>query len=466
MAERAGREPAPADPGGRPELRERVAELMPELEAELMRLAAIPSVSAPGFPREPLREAHDAVADAFSRAGATVETLELPDTAPIVTAEVPGPPGAPTVLLYAHYDVQPPGDEAAWRTPPFEPRLTDGAIYGRGVADDKANVVMHLGALRVFDGRPPVGIKVVVEGQEEVGSPFDDLPLREPDRFRADAIVVGDAGNARPGLPTLTTAIRGVADVVVEARTLAAPVHSGEFGGAAPDALLALLHALASLHDERGDVAVRGLRREPWPGGDLPEAEFRELAGVPDGVSLMGTGSLGERIWSGPAITVTGLDAPAVEGAPSAVAAHARARLNLRVHPGQDSAEASAALLEHLRRQRPFGVELDAYADGDAGNGFRADTKGLAYDAARAALRSAWGVEPVERAVGGAIPFVSALSRALPASEILLFGAQDARCGMHAPNERVLLDELERAIVAEAEFFAHYAARKEDHSRG
>jgi len=451
---------------GRAELADRVAALMPELEAELMRLAAIPSISAPGYPREPLQEAHDAVAEAFRAAGVEVETLELPDTAPIVTAEVQGPPGAPTVLLYAHYDVQPPGDEAAWRTPPFEPRLSDGTIYGRGVADDKANVIMHLGALRAFDGRPPVGVKVVIEGQEEVGSPFDELPLRDPDRFRADAIVVGDAGNARPGLPTLTVAARGVADVVIEASTLDAPAHSGDFGGAAPDALLALVHALASLHDERGDVAVRGLRREPWTGDDLDEAEFRELAGVPDGVPLMGSGSLGERVWSGPAITVTGLDAPPVEGSPSAVVAHARARLNLRVHPGQDASLARALVLEHLRRLRPFGVALRARADGDAGNGFEADTRGLAYDAARAALRSAWGSEPIERAIGGAIPFVSALSKALPASEILLFGAQDARCGMHAPNERVLLDELERAIVAEAEFFAQYAARKEGHSNG
>src|SRR5690606_30556478 len=182
---------------------------------------AIPSVAFPGHPEEPVHAAAAMVEELLRSTGLPrVQRVPVEGSFPAVYAEAPAPPGAPTVLLYAHYDVQPPGDEAAWRTPPFEPRLTDGAIYGRGVADDKANVVMHLGALRVFDGRPPVGIKVVVEGQEEVGSPFDDLPLREPDRFRADAIGVGDAGNARPGLPTLTTAIRGVADVVVEARTL------------------------------------------------------------------------------------------------------------------------------------------------------------------------------------------------------------------------------------------------------
>lgn len=450
-----------ADGRARPELEARVAALMPELEEELMRLAAIPSISAPGFPREPLQEAHDAVAAAFRGAGMRVETLSLPGAAPIVTGEIPAPEGAPTVLLYAHYDVQPPGDEAAWTTPPFEPKRLGGAIHARGAADDKANVIVHLGALRAYGGKPPVGIKLVVEGQEEVGSPLDDLPLREPERFRADAIVIGDAGNAHPGLPTLTVATRGVADVIVEARTLEGPVHAGEYGGAAPDALLALLRALASLHDERGNVAVAGLRREPWQGEEPAEDELRELAGVRPGVPLLGSGTLGERLWTGPAITVTGIDAPAADG-PSAVVPHARARLNLRVHPGEDAEEACAALVQHLRAQRPYGVELEVREEGAAGNGFVADTSGPAYEAARAALRAAWGREPIERAVGGAIPFVSALHRGLPASEILLFGAQDGRCNMHAPNERVLLEELERAIVAEAEFFARYAAARKE----
>jgi acetylornithine deacetylase/succinyl-diaminopimelate desuccinylase-like protein len=229
-----------------------------------------------------------------------VETLSLPDTAPVITGEIQAPAGAPTVLLYAHYDVQPPGDETLWTTPPFEPAERDGAIYGRGVADDKSNVIVHIGALRAYGGRPPVGIRIVIEGQEEYGSALDTYPPQQPALFRADAIVVADAGNVRPGEPTLTVALRGAVDVIVEVRTLAGAKHSGEFGGPAPDALVVLLHALATLHDERGDVAVAGLRREPWDGVSYTEDEFRELAELEPGMPLFGTGGLGERLWSGP----------------------------------------------------------------------------------------------------------------------------------------------------------------------
>jgi len=436
----------------------RVAALMPAIVADLVRLAEVPSISFPGFPREPVIAAHDMVVDLLKGAGVEEpRTLELPDTAPVITGEIPAPEGAPTVLLYAHYDVQPPGEEALWRTPPFAPTERDGAIYGRGIADDKANVLMHVGALRAWEGRPPVGIKVVFEGQEEVGSALDDYPARDPEPFRADALVIGDTGNVRPGEPTFNVSTRGDAEVLVEVRTLATPKHSGDFGGAAPDALILLLHALATLHDAHGDVAVAGLRREPWRGESYDEDEFRRLAEVEPGMPLFGSGSLGERLWSGPAITVIGIDAPPVDTAVNAVVPYARAKLNLRVHPRQGAGEAQAALVAHLEAARPFGAELKVTPLGDVGDGFAARTDGIAYRAAAGAMADAWGREPVEFALGGAIPFVSALQRALPEAEILLFGAQDGECNLHAPNERVRLDELERAVLAEARFFARYA---------
>jgi acetylornithine deacetylase/succinyl-diaminopimelate desuccinylase-like protein len=441
-----------------------VRELMPALTADLLRLARIPSVAFPGFPEEPVLEAYELVAELFRGAGvANVRALRLPETPPIVVGEIPPPDGAPTVLLYAHYDVQPPGDEDLWRTPPFEPTEADGAIYGRGIADDKSNVIAHLGALRAFGGRPPVGVKIVIEGCEEYGSPFDTYPPHEPDLFRADAVVIGDAGNVRPGTPTLTIALRGYADVVVEARTLAGPRHSGDFGGPAPDALLALVHALASLHDERGDVAVAGLRRDPGSTGSYDADEFRELAGVEAAVPLLGTGTIAERLVWGPAITVVGLDAPPVQGSVNAVVPYARARVNLRVHPEQSAAEAQEALSRHLERVRPFGISLQVSPAVDPGDGYAAQTSGTAYEAARAALATAWGCESVSLAVGGSIPLVSAVHEAVRDAEILLFGAQDGRCNLHAPNERVLVDELERAVVAEAEFFREYAVRKGEH---
>ncbi|MGW5353095.1 M20/M25/M40 family metallo-hydrolase [Streptomyces sp. NPDC004031] len=436
-----------------------VDSLMEGLTADLARLAAIPSVAFPGYPRAEVERAHDLLVELLRDAGVEhIERLDLPDTAPVIYAEVPPPdPDAPTVLLYGHYDVQPPGDESLWLSPPFEPTPVEGGLRARGIADDKSNVIAHIGVLRAYGGRPPTGLKIVLEGQEEYGSAFDDYPPTDPARFACDAMVIADMGNLRPGTPTLTTGLRGVAEVVVEVRTLAEARHSGEFGGAAPDALLALLRALAGLHDEHGDVAVEGLRREEWRGASYTEEEFRELATVADGMPLTGSGSLGERLWSGPAITVIGLDAPAVDGAASAVVPYARAKLNLRVHPQQDPREATDALVRHLRAQRPYGIALTV-TPSDAGPGFEPATDGPAYRAARAALREGWGSEAQLAASGGSIPLVNGLARAVPDAEVLLFGAQDSMCNLHAPNERVLFSELRGAVVAEAAFLREYAA--------
>jgi acetylornithine deacetylase/succinyl-diaminopimelate desuccinylase-like protein len=360
------------------------------------------------------------------------------------------------VLLYGHYDVVPAGDASKWDSPAFEPTVRDGAMFGRGTADSKSNVLAHVGALRAWDGRPPVGIKLVIEGQEEVGSALNTYPQTHPDLFRADAMLIADMGSVRPGLPTLTVALRGTAMPRIEVETLVGPKHSGQYGGAAPDALIVLIQALASLHDEHGDVAVDGLRREEWTGASYGEDEFRSLAEVLPGVPLVGSGGLGSRVWSGPAITVTGIDVPSVDNALNAVAPRTRASLNVRVHPEQDAVEAQEAVLRHLRAVRPFGVELDVRA-GATGNGFSADTSGPAYGAAGAAFEAAWGTAPSFAATGGSIPLVNALHEAVPEAEILLLGTTDGYANIHAPNERVLLDEFEKAVAVEAEFFARFA---------
>jgi cysteinylglycine-S-conjugate dipeptidase len=445
-------------------MRTTVESLMPQLKDELARLVAIPSVSALEFPESthgPLLEAHAAVVELFRDAGVrSFHDLELPSTAPVVMGEIPAPTGAPTVLLYSHYDVVPVGDEDKWESPPFVATERDGAIYGRGAADTKSNILMHVGALRAWSGKPPVGVRIVIEGQEEVGGgAFIPYAATRPDLFAADAMVIGDMGSVRPGVPTLTTALRGLAMVTVEARTLAGPKHSGQFGGAAPDALLGLIHALASLNDEHGDVAVSGLRREEWDGASYSDDEFRQLAEILDGVPFLGTGGLGERIWSGPAITVTGIDVLPVAEAVNAVVPSARAKISMRVHPQQDPAEAQAALIRHLESLKPFGIELTVTADA-TGSGFAAETSGPAYDAAREALARAWGAEPVMIATGGSIPLVSAFQQAVPAAEMLLLGTTDGFANIHAPNERVLVDEFEKAVLAEAEFLGLYAEAK------
>jgi acetylornithine deacetylase/succinyl-diaminopimelate desuccinylase-like protein len=434
---------------------------MPELEDDLARLVAIPSVSALGYPAETrpaLLEAYEETARLFRDAGMTIlDPLELPDTAPVLRGEIPAPAGAPTILLYSHYDVVPVGDEAKWESPPFEATERDGAIYGRGAADTKSNILMHVGAIRAWGGTPPVGIKVLIEGQEEVGGgAFSTFPTIRPELFAADAMVIGDMGSVRPGVPTLTIALRGMMAVTVEARTLAGPKHSGQFGGAAPDALLTLIRALASMHDESGDVAVDGLRREPWAGATYTDEEFRTLAEALPGVPFLGTGDLGERIWSGPALTVTGVDALPVDGAVNAVVPFARAKVSGRIHPEQDPLEAQAALVRHFEGIRPYGVSLVVHT-AETGSGFAADTTGPAYAAAQRALADAWGGEPVSIATGGSIPLVNYLQQAAPRAEMLLFGATDGFANIHAPNERVLVDEFEKAVLAEAKLFGHYA---------
>lgn len=448
--------------GARLALRDRVQELMPQLQTELAELVAIPSVSEAGYPehtRPALRSAHEAVLRLFREAGCQdLASIELPDTAPIVVGGIPAPDGAPTVLLYSHYDVVGAGDEGEWRTPPFEPSVRDGAMYGRGAADTKSNILAHVGALRAWDGRPPIGIKLVIEGQEEVGGgALLGYPEQHPETFAADVMVIGDMGSVRPGVPTHTVALRGMANVTVEVRTLASGKHSGQYGGAAPDALLALIRALSTLHDEKGDVAVKGLRRDPWPGGGLTEDEFRSLAEVEPGVPLIGSGDLGSRVWSGPAITVIGIDVPSVDGALNAVNPHVRALMNLRVHPEQPAEEAQAALMEHLRAAMPYGIALEVTA-GATGDGFAARTDSPAYTAARAAWDAAWGADTVMVGSGGSIPLVSSLARAVPGADILLVGTTDGYANIHGPNERVLLDEFEKATFAEADFFGRLAA--------
>jgi acetylornithine deacetylase/succinyl-diaminopimelate desuccinylase-like protein len=440
-----------------------VSALMPRLKQDLARLVAVPSLSEWGYPehtRPALLEAHQAVVELLRDAGVeSFSSLELEGTAPVITGEIPAPPGAPTVLLYGHYDVVPAGDETLWTSPPFEATERDGAIYGRGAADSKSNILVHVGALRAWEGKPPVGIKLLIEGQEEVGSPLEEgYPSANPEPFRADAILVADGGSIRAGQPSLTVSLRGDARITVEVRTLASNKHSGQYGGAAPDALVVLLRALASLWDEHGDVAVEGLRREEWSGESYTDEEFRALAELEEGMPIVGTGGIGSKIWSGPGITVLGIDCPAVDGAPASVQSHARAVLNVRIHPEQPAAEAQAIVMRHLEAERPFGVPLQVTA-GAIGDGYRAASSGPAWDAMIAAMSTAWGADTVEIATGGAIPLVKAMSEGVPEATMFVFGATDSFANIHGPDERLLVDEWEKAVLAETLFFQELADR-------
>ena len=424
---------------------------MPSIRADLDRLVRIPSVSADPAAAPQLRVCAAEVAALLRRAGLTqVDLLTVEGSQPAVLASRPGPPGAPTVLLYAHHDVQPTGDRADWDSDPFEPAERDGRLYGRGAADDKAGIAVHLAALRAHGDQLPVGVIVLIEGEEEIGSPAL-LPFLDAyqDRMRADVVVFADAVNWTVDVPSLTTTLRGGCSVVVEVRTLHHAVHSGLYGGPVPDALTALCRMLATLHDERGDVAVPGLVRGNADPLDLTEAQLRADAGVLDGVRLTGTGGLTERLWAGPAIAVIGIDAPSVQAASNTLIPSARAKVSMRIAPGDDAARAGEALAAHLRAHAPWGVQVTVQLGAPAAP-FTARTGGRAHAAARAALTQAWGRPAVDIGTGGSIPFVTAYAQRFPAAEILVTGVEDPDTRAHGANESLSLVMFERACLAEA----------------
>lgn len=422
-----------------------------QIRADLESLVRIPSVSAADFDPSEVHRSAEAVRELLQDSGLeNVRLLELDGAHPAVFGEVPAPPGAPTVMLYAHHDVQPPGPDELWDTPPFEPTERNGRLFGRGASDDKAGIAVHLGAIRAHAGKPPVGVKVFVEGEEEVGSAHLEDFLREyTELLAADAIVIADSENWRVGEPALTVSLRGLVDCTVEVRTLRSAVHSGGFGGAVPDALTALCRLLATLHDDAGNVAVAGL----VSGGDTPidmdEAELRSDAGTVPGLELLGTGSITERLWRKPAVSVLAIDAPPVAKAINALVPAARAKVSMRLAPGQKPAAALAALRSHLETNAPWGAEVTV-TDGSSGEAFDLNTTGPAYDAYREAFEIAWGRAAVDIGQGGSIPFVAAFSELFPDAAILLTGVGDPTTAAHGPNESVNLDELRRSTIAEA----------------
>jgi cysteinylglycine-S-conjugate dipeptidase len=443
------------------ELRTRVAELMPRAREELAEIVAVPSVADPRqFPPAECLRAATWVADRFAGAGFDdVRLAETPDGSSAVIGSRPcGDRNAPTVLLYAHYDVQPPLDEDAWRTPPFRLTEVDGRWYGRGAADCKGNILMHLTALRALGDDVPVHLKLVVEGSEEQGTGgLEEFVPEHADLLRADAIVVADTGNAAVGRPAVTSSLRGNVNVVVTVETLTSELHSGIFGGAAPDALAALIAILATLRDELGNTTVHGLTdTQTWTGAPYPPAQFRSDAGVLDGVSLLGGGSISDMIWARPAITVVGIDCPPVVGSATAIAPRAAARLNLRIPPGVAPERAAEALVEHLHEVAPWRVRVtvDVEASGEA---FRPATDGPAYHAMTAALHSAYGSPAVELGQGGSIPLCGVFATTFPAAEIILIGVEEPLSLIHAPNESVDPREIADMALAEALFLQNYA---------
>ncbi|MGY1429859.1 M20/M25/M40 family metallo-hydrolase [Streptomyces sp. MN12] len=443
---------------------ETVSSLMPRAKEELTALVAFKSVADfDQFPRSESVGAANWIASALRAEGfQDVDLLDTPDGTQSVYGYLPGPKGAKTVLLYAHYDVQPPLDEAAWATPPFELTERDGRWYGRGAADCKGGVLMHLLALRALkaDGGVPVHVKFIAEGSEEQGTGgLERYAEQHPELLAADTIVIGDAGNFRVGLPTVTSTLRGMTLVRVKVDTLEGNLHSGQFGGAAPDALAALIRVLDSLRAEDGSTTVDGLASDSaWEGLAYDEEQFRRDARVLDGVELIGSGSVADRIWARPAVTVLGIDCPPVVGATPSVQASARALVSLRVPPGVDAGEATKLLQAHVESRTPWGARVAVEQIGQ-GQAFRADTTSPAYQAMADAMAVAYPGEEMQYAgQGGSIPLCNTLAALYPRAAILLIGLSEPEAQIHAVNESVSPEELERLSVAEALFLRNYAA--------
>ncbi len=444
------------------EIQARVAAMMPQLLETLENLVAIPSIAFPGYPAEPVNEMAQRTLELFREAGfADAQLMGVPSGYPPVYGEIPGPEGSPVVVLYGHYDVQPAPPEQGWTSDPWQATTKgDGRIYGRGAADDKGGLAIHLGTLQVFDGTPPCTVKLVIEGMEETNSNLEAFVEANPELFACDLFIVCDMGNLRVGEPTLTTTLRGDVACVVTVSTLEHPLHSGVFGGPAPDAMMAMARLLASLHDDAGNVAVEGVSRFDWDGVDFSADDFKSGADLLDGVELTGSGSVGTRLWSNPSISAIGLDMTSIDRSSNVLIPEVRAKLSMRIVPGSDPVHELDALVAHLHAHAPWGAKVTVERTKEAPP-FRCETDGPGYDAARAALEAAYRQPVGEAGSGGSIPLLRTLQQVAPNAEFILWGPEDvAASRIHASDESVDPTEIERMIVAQAILLRALAAQK------
>lgn len=431
----------------------RVDALMPDVREQLGALVAIPSISnTPAYANE-LAHSADAVAQLFSDIGMDTIVTTAEGGYPAVIARRRGSPGRPRVLLYAHHDVQPIDPVSDWSTPPFETHERDGRLYGRGTADDKAGVVGHLAAIQAAADDIDLDVVVLIEGEEESGSYSMPALLREhADILDCDFMVVADSVNWAVGIPSLTTSLRGLLRVDVEVATLKHAVHSGSWGGLVPDAIMTLNRLLDSLYDSRGGLAIEGLRSYPNQSEGLLELATERMtaeSGKLDGTSWVGAGSALDRIWWQSSLTIIGMDVPATLSAGAALLPRARARLSMRVAPGDTTDNSLSCLRAHLERHLPWGAAISIEVV-DANEPIHFPSHGPGWAAAHHALREAWGVEPVTMGAGGTLPMLKLFQEAFPAAELLLtaFGDPDSRA--HSSNESLHLGDFRKAIVAEA----------------
>lgn len=449
-------------------LRQAVTEAFDATVEQLKALVAIPGIAWPSFDPAPLNASADAVAGLVRGSGFDDVRILRCDKedgtpgGPAVVARRPAADGKPTILLYAHHDVQPTGDLSLWETEPFTAVERDGRLYGRGAADDKAGILAHVAAYsavsRVLGEELGLGVTFFFEGEEEAGSPtFRAFLETHQELLRSDVIVVADSSNWKVGIPALTTSLRGLVDGTIEVKVLDHAVHSGMFGGPVLDAPTLLSRLIATLHDDDGSVAIEGLVGRDDAAVDLTEEEYRKDASVLDGVKLAGTGSIASRMWTKPALSIIGIDAPAVNVASNTLLPRAKAKFSLRLAPGQNPDEAMEAVRRHVEANAPFGAQV-VFTPGETGSAFMTDTSSPAARLAMWALGEAWGVPAVETGIGGSIPFIADLTELYPDVQILVTGVEDPDSRAHSANESLHLDDFRNAIIAEALLLARLNA--------
>jgi cysteinylglycine-S-conjugate dipeptidase len=443
------------------EMESTVRAFLPDIIRDLKELITVPSVAFPGYPPEPVLRMAAETAALLKRSGLpNARLLEIPGGYPAVIGDIPAPPGAPVVLLYAHYDVQPARKEDGWDSDPWIPVIRDGRLYGRGAADNKSGIATIAGTIRALSGNYPVGIKVIIEGEEETVSHLDAFANSNPELFRCNLFIITDMGKMMVSEPVLNTTLRGEVSCVVTVKTLDHAVHSGEFGGPAPDALIALIRMLASLHDEHGDVAVPGLYSFPWSGAEFSEDLYRRLSGLIDTIDTIGTGTISSRLWSKPSVTVIGIDAPAVRDASNILIPVARARISMRIAPGADPQHELGLLAGHLRVHAPWHVQVEI-SEFHASPGFICPIGGDAYETAKKVMGAVYRRPVRETGAGGSIPLLNELKHIVPEAEFVLWGCEDNEYSqIHGANESVDLGELERMIVAQALLLQELGIRK------
>ena len=437
--------------------------LFPEALENLKNLVRIPGIAWEAFDASQLDKSAEAVKSLFEELGVfdKVEILRAGYGnsqlgAPAIVATRKAKNSRPTILLYAHHDVQPPGDDVLWVSTPFEPEIRNGRMYGRGAADDKAGIIAHYASVKLlaeiagadFD----LGLAIFIEGEEEAGSPsFASFLETHKDQLEGDAIVVADSGNWSTSVPAITTTLRGLASLEFEVRTLDHAVHSGMYGGAVPDAMLALVRILGSMWDENGSVTISGLFSAEKSNLDYSEAQLRSDSGLLPSTLPIGTGPILPRIWTKPALTLIGLDYPTVALSSNTLVPSLKAKLSLRIAPGDDPERALEALKGHILAHNTLGAEI-TFGAVELGKPFSLVESGWAKTLAEQSLSLAFGEKSVDIGIGGSIPFIADLERVFPSAQVLVTGVEDPDSRAHSPNESLHLEGFQSAILAQLLF--------------